>query len=173
MKRIHVYLGILVMLSACALGEVLQDPGDQVDMTPSTLAGTWHGGTERFITFQEDGSFSAVNLPIPPFQEFVNSHQLGPAPLDGSGTWTLERSSGESTGPRATVHLSFEYLAGIPARFDGPDLDALRPGDGKVYLVVFYVDDQGNSWTGYLKCASDCVLPSPPPTASSPSPRPT
>ncbi len=59
------------------------------------------------------------------------------------------------------VHLSFDQLAGAPAKFDGPDLDALRPGDGLVYLVFFYVGDGGNSRTGYLKCASDCPLPSP------------
>lgn len=162
MKRVLAYLAIAVVLAGCSLGESLQDPGDHVDMTASTLAGTWHGGTERFITFQEDGTFTAINVPNPPIQDFLNSIGFDPARdrADGSGTWTLKALSGESAAPHATVHLRFRQLAGAPATFDGPDLEALRPTDGNVYLVVFYVDE-GDSWTGYLKCASDCVLPSP------------
>jgi hypothetical protein len=162
MRRVLVYLAIVFVLG-CSFGEELQDPGDPVDMTPSTLAGTWHGGTERFITFREDGTFSAINLPSAPFHDFLNRIDFDPARrrLDGSGTWTLGGLSGRSTGPQATVHLSFDLLAGVPAYYDGPDLSALRPGDGKVYLVFFYVGDQGNSWTGYLKCDADCVVPSP------------
>jgi hypothetical protein len=167
-KRVLAYLAILVVIAGCSLGESLQDPGDHVDMTASTLAGTWHGGTQRFITFQEDGTFSAINVPNPPFRDFLNSIGFDPARdrADGSGTWTLEGLSGESAAPRATVRLHFKQLAGVRPTVDGFDLEALRPADGRLYLVVFYID-QGNSWTGYLKCASDCVLPSP--VTSSPS----
>lgn len=77
----------------------------------------------------------------------------------------------QSTGPHSIVHLAFDDLAGTPTRFGGPDLTALRPGDGKVYLVIFYVSEQGNSWTSYLKCESDCPVPSPPPTGLTTSPR--
>jgi hypothetical protein len=171
-KRVLTFLAIALVIAACSFGEELRDPGDPVELSPATLAGTWHGGTQRFITFDEDGTFSAINLPSPPFQDFLNSVDFDPTRqrLDGSGTWTLRRSGGQAAGPLSTVHLSFGNLAGVRTTFDGPDLSALRPGDGKVYLVFFYVGDQGNSTTGYLKCASDCVLPSP--SSGSPAPHP-
>src|SRR5262249_38750278 len=99
----------------------------------------------------------------PPFQDLLNSvgFDASRRRLDGSGTGTLRRSAGRTAGPPSMVHLRFGDLAGVRTTVDGPDLSALRPGDGKVYLVFFYVGDQGNSTTGYLKCASDCVLPSP------------
>jgi hypothetical protein len=162
-KRILGYLSVVLVVLGCSFGEELQDPGDPVDMTPSSLAGTWHGGTQRFITFQPDGTFSAVNLPVPPFQDAVGrgfdpKHDR----LDGAGTWALpDPPVGPSPRVHSTVHLSFDHLAGRRVYFDGPDLAALRPGDGNVYLVFFYVGDEGNSTTGYLKCTGDCVVPSP------------
>jgi hypothetical protein len=172
-KRVLAFVAILVVIAGCSIGEALQDPGDPVDMTPSTLAGTWHGGTQRFITFREDGTFTAINLPTAPFADYLNSTGFDPGRqrLDGSGTWTLETLSGQSAQPHASVRLSFDQLAGAPTRYSGPILSALRPEDGKVYLVMFYVD-QGNSWTGYLKCGADCPSPSPAPTGQPAGPRP-
>jgi hypothetical protein len=157
-KRALAYLAILLVIAGCSMGEALQDPGDPVDMTLLTLAGTWHGGTQRFISFNGNGTFSATNLPSPPFQDLLGSIGFDPArhQLDGSGTWSLTAAPDQPAYPHATVHLSFDRLAGRAEAFDGPDLSALRPGDGQVYLVMFYVGDQGNSSTGYLKCASVC-----------------
>jgi hypothetical protein len=173
-KGVLAFLVILVVAAACSFGEELQNPGDPVGMTSSTLTGTWHGGTQRFITFRADGSFSATNLPTPPFQDFLSSIGFDSSRqrVDGSGTWALERSRGQSVGPQSTVHLRFAELAGVPTTFDGPDLSALRPGDGKVYLVFFYVGDQGNSSTGYLKCGSDCIVPGPVASSTSSVPSP-
>jgi hypothetical protein len=146
MKRILVYLAVLLIGAACGMGEALQDPGDPVPMTPAKLVGTWHGGTERFITFKEDGTFSAINLPVGPFHDYPKSIGFDATRqrLDGSGRWTVAG---------ATVHLVFERLAGKDQGRSGPsaDLAALRPADHKEYLVFFYVSDEGNSYTGYLK----------------------
>lgn len=170
MKRIVAYLAILVVTTACGLGEVLQDAGDPVEMTSASLAGTWHGGTERFITFSKDGTFTAINLPSPPFQDFLNSQHFDQAQyrLDGSGTWAIKANTNEPDSPHATVHLSFDTLAGGPAGYDGPDLLGLRPSDGKAYLVMYYVGDAGNSSTSYLKCDSDCAVPTPAVISGSP-----
>jgi hypothetical protein len=168
-KRILAYLAVALVIAGCSFGEELQNPGDPVDMTPSSLAGIWHGGTQRFITFDENGTFTAVDLPAPPFQDYLNSIHFDPAHsrLDGSGTWTLLGTpNGGSPAPRSTVHLRFDHLAGQSTFFDGPDLSALRPDDGKVHLVTFYTGDQDNGTTSYLKCAGDCVVPGP----ASPSP---
>ena len=169
MKRVLAWLAILVVIAGCGIGEALQDPGDPVDMTPSTLAGTWHGGTERFITFREDGTFSAINLPYALFKnDFDSGSHPASQKVDGTGTWALVGTAGRPDSPRSNVHLDFEQLTGASHRIASIELNALRPEDGKVYLVVFYIGDGGNSFTGYLKCASDCVLPSPgPPTAPS------
>jgi len=175
-KRVLALLAILVIGAGCSMGEVLQDPGDPVGMTPSTLAGTWHGGTLRFITFEEDGSFSAINFPATPMQSFLNTIAFDPKRIgfDGSGTWALEGKPGDSASPQSTVKLDFTLIEGVSTMAGGPDLLALRPGDGHVYLVLFYVGDQGNMTTGYLKCASDCPTPSavPSSTPAGPSPGP-
>jgi hypothetical protein len=167
-KRVLALLAILVVGAGCALGEVLQDPGDPVDLTPSTLAGTWHGGTQRFITFKEDGSFSAIDFPATPMRDFLNSIGFDATrdAVDGSGTWTLGGRPEDSSSPQATVHLVFTQIAGVSSKAGGPDLNALRPGDGKVYLVMSYVGDQGNMTTAYLKCAAECPTPSASPQAS-------
>jgi hypothetical protein len=168
MKRVMAYLAILAVATACSLGEQLRDPGDPVEMTPESLAGTWHAGTEGFITFSEDGTFTAINLPSPPFRDFLNDRHFDPTQhrLDGSGTWTIEANTNEPDSPHATVSLIFDNLAGGPARVGGPNLHGLRPGDGKAYLVMFYSGDGGNSYTGYLKCDSDCIIPAPIPSGS-------
>jgi hypothetical protein len=172
-KRILAYLATALVIVGCSFGEELQDPGDPVDMTPTSLAGTWHGGIQRFITFADNGTFTAVDLPSPPFDDYLKSIGFDPAHhrLDGSGTWTLLGTpNGGSPAPRSTVHLRFDNLAGQSTFFDGPDLSALRPGDGMVYLVFFYVGDD-NGTTGYLKCTDGCVVPSPvlsPPTVGEP-----
>jgi hypothetical protein len=160
-KRALAYLAILLVFAGCSMGEALQDPGDPFDMTMLTVVGTWHGGTERFISFTSNGTFSAINLPTPPFQDELNSIGFDPVGhrLDGSGTWTLTGAPDQPAHPHAIIQLSFDRLGGTSVRIGGPDLSALRPGDGQVYLVMFYVGDQANMTTGYLKCTSACHPP--------------
>jgi hypothetical protein len=147
------FLVALVVGAACGLGEALQDPGDPVDMTTANIAGTWHAGTERFITFAEDGTFTALNLPPGVF------HLTGPgSPIDASGRHALDILSPTDPGPHASVKLSIDDSVGA-GRGGAVELTALRPGDGQVYLVFLYVGELGNMTTGYLHCADDCAPP--------------
>ncbi|MGI5184910.1 hypothetical protein ACQEVZ_52520 [Dactylosporangium sp. CA-152071] len=158
----------LVVGAACGIGEALQDPGDPVDMTAETIAGTWHAGTDRFITFGADGTFTALNLPPGLFHRSPS----GPAaePIDASGRYVLAYQPAATAGPHASVRLIIEERTGADLGVGGVELSALRPGDGQVYLVFFYVGDQGNMTTGYLRCADAC----PPPASAGlgPAPRP-
>jgi hypothetical protein len=79
--------------------------------------------------------------------------------LDGSGR--LKTSDQHREGPRASVHLAFERLAGQPDRL-GVSMSALRQDSGAVWLFFFYLGDQGNQWTAYEKCSAPCPSPSPP-----------
>ncbi|GIH07836.1 hypothetical protein Rhe02_59030 [Rhizocola hellebori] len=142
MRRVLAYTTILIVMSACALGELWADYGDPVDMKPADLIGTWTSGTDRSIVFGEDGTFTASNLPYEAFDDFVPDDFDPTSQIDGSGTWALE-----SPG---TVALSFLRLAGSDIRSAGPSPNALRQDD-IVYLVFFYVGTGGNSWTAYLK----------------------
>jgi hypothetical protein len=152
-------LAVLVVAAGCALGEALQDPGDPVDMTTATIAGTWHAGTQRFITFNDNGTFTALNLPADMFEDSLGSPDPAAPPIDASGRYTLGFLSNATAGPHAIVELSIEHHTRADIVRGSAELDALRPGDGQVYLVFFYVGSQGNMTTGYLKCTSDCVLP--------------
>lgn len=161
-------LAALVVAAGCSLGEALQDPGDPVDMTPATIAGTWHAGTQRFITFDEDGTFTALNLPPDLFKNPPGAADPAAPPIDASGRYTLGFLSNATTGPHASVELNIEHRTGADIVRGSAELTALRPGDGQVYLVFFYVGSQGNMTTGYLKCTSDCVVPSRPARTAEP-----
>lgn len=166
MKRILAFLAVALVIAGCSFGDELQSAGDPQDMTPSSLAGTWHEGTQRFITFDENGTFSAVDLPPAPFADDLRSMGVDTAHsrVDGSGTWTLlGNPNGGSPPPRSTVDLRFDHLAGHETFFTGPYLNAVRAGDGKVYLVLFYLGRDDATAT-YLKCAGDCAVPSPRPS---------
>ena len=49
---------ILIVAGACAMGEMLTDYGDPVDMRPADLVGTWVSGKARAIVFDEDATFA-------------------------------------------------------------------------------------------------------------------
>ncbi|GAA2332072.1 hypothetical protein [Dactylosporangium salmoneum] len=151
----------LVVTLGCSIGEALQDPGDPVDMTTANIAGTWHAGTERFITFAEDGTFTALNLPRELFEDYPTSPDPGAAPIDAAGRYTLDRGSTASEGPHSDVKLTIDEHTKADDHLGSVTMNALRPGDGQAYLVFFYTGSGGNSWTGYLKCAEDCFPPRP------------
>jgi hypothetical protein len=157
-RRLLALVAILVVTAGCAIGDIVGDGGSPVDMTPSTLVGTWQGGG-RYFTFRQDGTFSAVDLPPDAF----SSLNLAPRPsrLDGWGAWSLPAGS-----PHATVHLNFDVIGGVPIAYSGPDLTALRQGKGNVYLAMYYEGSGGNEWTNYVRCADPCAAPSPSPTPS-------
>ena len=160
MRRGSVSAALLVALvvgAACSIGEALQDPGDPVDMTTETITGTWHAGTERFITFGADGTFTALNLPPGLFD--TSSSGASAEPIDASGRYTLAYQSRATAGPHAAVRLTIDEHTRADLRIGGAELSALRPGDGQVYLVFFYVGDQGNMTTGYLRCTDTCQPP--------------
>lgn len=174
MKRILAYLAIALVIVGCSFGGELQSAGDPQDMTPSSLAGTWREGTDRYFTFNEDGTFAAIDLPPAPFKDDLKSMGVDPAHsrIDGSGTWTLlaDPNAG-SPPPRSVVDLRFDHLAGQATFFSGPYLNAVRAGDGKVYLVFFYLG-RDDATAVYLKCAGSCVVPSPVIAPTTPQPRP-
>lgn len=154
------FLAALVIAAACSAGEALQDPGDPVDMTTASIAGTWHAGTERFITFGQDGTFTALNLPPDLFDPPPGPPGPPAPPSDAAGRYTLGHQSSATSGPHSTVKLSLDQPTG------SVELLALRPGDGQVYLVFFYVGQQGNMTTGYLRCTTDCLPPTGGPSGS-------
>ena len=151
MRRAVAYLAILIVAGACAMGEILADYGDPVDMRPTDLVGTWVSGKSRAIVFDEDGTFAASDLPYEVFDEFVPNGFDPADQLDGSGTWSLETPIGASHGRKSHVHLRFDRLADTSAALGGPDLSALRQDEGVVYLVFFYVGSGGNGWCAYHK----------------------
>jgi len=160
-KRSLALLAVLVVTAGCTLGESLQNPGESVDMTTATIAGTWHGGTQRFVTFAEDGTFTALNLPPDMFEKTGNSPDPAAPPIDASGRYSLG-------SPTASVVLTFEHQTEADVMLGSTTMDAFRHDDGKVYLVFSYVGSLGNMTTSYLKCASDCVLPSRRPPSAGP-----
>ncbi|MEV6930196.1 hypothetical protein AB0M46_37730 [Dactylosporangium sp. NPDC051485] len=155
------FLALLAVTLGCSIGEALQDPGDPVDMTTATIAGTWHAGTARFITFNEDGTFTALNLPHELFEDYPTSPDPAAPPIDAAGRYTLNRGSNATDGPHADVKLAIDEHTKADEHLGSVTMNALRPGDGQVYLVFFYSGSGGNSWTGYLKCAADCFPPRP------------
>ena len=150
MRRVLAYAAILIVAGACAMGEILTDYGDPVDMRPADLVGTWVSGKDRSIVFDEDGTFAASNLPYELFDEFVPEGFNPADQLDGCGTWSLEVPISASHDRKSKVALSFDRLAGTEVASAGPSPSALRQ-DGVVYLIFFYVGSGGNSWTAYHK----------------------
>jgi hypothetical protein len=147
---------LAVLAGGCALGEILADYGEPVDLRSADVVGTWQSGTtdsgtSRSIVFTDDGDFTATNLPRAAVAFLVDGRGVGR--VDGSGTWTLAANT--SGDVQASVALSFDRLADVDVASSGPDLSALRQDNGAIYLFFFYVD-QGNSWTSYQKCAPDC-----------------
>lgn len=165
MRRLIALLLAAVVAAGCSLGEVLADHGDPVDMRPADLVGTWRGGTQRVITFAEDGGFTAGWLPYEEFDEFLPVDFDPAANVTGSGIWALRPPFENPDGPASTVALSFHELAGARNGSGAFEHSALRQG-GRVLLFFFYVGPGGNSWTAYERCA-DC--PSEPAPAPSPS----
>jgi hypothetical protein len=161
MRRILAYLAIALVLGACAIGEVLENDGDPVDMHPVDLVGTWYSptdsGSARLMTFRNNGVFSATNLPYAAFEEDVRrDFDPGVDRLDGSGSWSLVRPPGQSAGPTSEIELDFQKLDGVTVASAGPNLSALRQSNGKVLLFFFYVGQGGNSWTSYERCDTTC-----------------
>jgi len=134
----------LVLVSGCALGEILADYGDPVDLTAPALVGTWWGGTTRLIVFRADGTMAANDLPVPVLEDALPAGFDSAAHgADALGSWEVARPG--------TVDLSVEVLAGSPVPMSGPSFSALRDDDGVVGLWLFYSGDGGNSWTVYRK----------------------
>lgn len=160
--RVLALLATLVVAAACTMGEILRDYGDPVDMQPSDLVGTWYsnsgsgGSGSRLFRFEEDGSFSATDLPESEYGSFLPPGADATAPIDGEGTWSLEPPRRDPDGPTATVDLRFSQLAGRPAA-GSTHLSALRQ-DGTVFLVMFDAGD-GYGWFAYQKCTRDCPSP--------------
>lgn len=142
------------MIGGCTLGELFADHGDLVDLRSADLVGTWRSGTTRSIVFEENGEFSATDLPYAVFDHVLEDRGYV-ARIDGSGTWTSQRAGTGPDDPQALVSLLFRRLGDMDVAHAGPDLTALRQDNGAVLLFFFYVD-VGNSWTSYAKCVSDC-----------------
>ncbi|MGN9908742.1 hypothetical protein ACTMTJ_14460 [Phytohabitans sp. LJ34] len=147
MRRVLLYTVLVVFVGACGLGEALTDYGESVVLKPADVVGTWQSGASRTITFAEDGRFSAADLPREAFASMVPDG-FDPARdrLDGSGTWEIETVREAASG----VTMRFEEFGGRQTQGDGPELTAKRR-EGVVYLVYYYVGDDGNSWTAYHK----------------------
>jgi hypothetical protein len=138
MRRILAYAVILIVAGACTLGEIMTDYGDPADMSPADLAGTWHGGAQRWIIFKDDETFIAKELPYEAVSSFVpKGFDPSSQMLNGSGTWSLEAPDNASHERKSSVRLSFERLADTDNRF-GYSMDALRQDDGVVSLFLFH-----------------------------------
>lgn len=164
MRKLLCLVLAVIVTAGCALGEILADYGEPVDMRPSDLVGTWRSGPQRTMTFHENGTFTANDLPYEYFDPFLPVEFDATLPVDGAGTWRLEPPLENPEGPRSSVELSIELTA-KPGRI-GVEMSALRQDDDRIFLYFFYVGSGGNSWTSYERCGSDC------PAARSPSARP-
>ena len=147
MRRVLLYTVLLVLVGACGLGEALTDYGESVLLKPRGLVGTWQNGTSRTITFAEDGTFSATDLPHEAFGHML-LEGFDPARdrLDGNGTWEIETARAEAS----SVTMHFDEFGGRQTNSNGPELIAKRQ-EGIVYLVYYYIGERGNSWTAYHK----------------------
>jgi hypothetical protein len=153
LRRIATALAILVVAGACTFGEILADYGDPVHLQPTDLVGTWISGQRsRAVTFDEDGTFTATDLPAGEFESFL-PEGIHPGRIDGQGSWSIEQPEpGDEAEQLSTgVKLDFNRLAGVEIALAHSMSPAQQ--DGVTYLYFFYVGDGGNSWTRYRKAS--------------------
>jgi hypothetical protein len=154
-RRTIAYLAIVGVVAACGFGEALQDYGDPVNLSPDSLAGSWRSGPDpRLITFSEDGTFTAVDLPYEIFhEELPRSFDPLHDKVDGAGTWKFLPSR---EGLNSAVELTFREIFGKEVRYGGLELQATQYEGHPVWLVFYYVGDGGNDTTSYERCGADC-----------------
>jgi len=140
----------LILVTACALGDIYADYGDPVGLRQEDVVGAWQsGGGERTITFAMDGTFTAVNLPRDEFGEFV---EAGTDRIDGSGTWTTEPPVSREDSVDNNVWLHDVELTGrAPGDRGAFTMEAYRQDSGAVWL--FFLSPGEGSWTAYEKRA--------------------
>jgi hypothetical protein len=117
---------------ACGLGDVMNagcgSHGTE-DVVTGDLVGTWSGADAGTIVLAGDGSFTADDL---------RQKDARPDRLSGRGTWTLNRTSSDSTERTPNVSdvlLTFVQPDGTRTEWNRIDIDHdIRPVSHLAYL---------------------------------------
>jgi hypothetical protein len=143
-----------VILAGCFAGGA-SSTAEPVGMTESDLVGTWQDRSGAVIVFDQDGDFTATNLPYQEFPKFEGVLPPGFEPeadqLPASGWWSLSPPLGAPSGPDISVDLHVRELAGHPS---ATGLHLRSEKDGANTVLTFYIGDPDlNNRFVYEKCA--------------------
>lgn len=116
------------------------------------------------MSFADDGSFTATDLPHQMFDDFSGvlpaGYQAGRDKLPGSGRWELQAPSVDPGGPKNHLYLHVRRLSDHEVATGG-DLRA-ENGENGVVLAFYIGDPDANQKIIYTKCPdSPSVTPLP------------
>ncbi|WP_159451113.1 hypothetical protein [Micromonospora cremea] len=161
------YLGVLLLLAGCGLGEALSAGDGQrtwVDLTPAALIGMWRSDRGDTIEFTADGEFFGDDVKYMfADSDLASNLDLSQDRATGSGRWHLTTPLGNPNGKHAFVGLSFDVVANQPSRVEIDKLLARR-NDDSIELGYNVGDPDLNDVVSYLRCDNSCphVAPSRP-----------
>ncbi|WP_433363625.1 hypothetical protein ACQPZX_32480 [Actinoplanes sp. CA-142083] len=162
MRRWAAALAAVLLLTGCSS---LAPAGDKrAEVSQSQLGGTWQATGGGVISFTEDGTFLASDLPHQMFDGFTNvlppDYRPGRDKLRAAGSWELRAGLGDPDGPKNHVYLHVRELFGHEAA-GGTDLEAEQGKDG-VVLTYYAVDPDLNQRITWTKCSETSSTNDPP-----------
>lgn len=126
-----------VLAAGCAMGELLRDYPDSLQITKDDVVGQWCNANGRSLDFGEGCDFSATNV--------VPRGTVPAVEVDGSGTWELAEDGTEVVLTLTMTDPSTEVEPIV--------LDAVEADDGDVWLSSYSAGDGGGA-ISYEKCPS-------------------
>lgn len=156
-------LAVLVLAGCSSLDSLVKD--DRVDLSQAEVLGSWReAATGGIVSFADDGSFTATDLPHQMFDDFSGvlpaGYQAGRDKLPGSGRWELQAPSVDPGGPKNHLYLHVRRLSDHEVATGG-DLRA-ENGENGVVLAFYIGDPDANQKIIYTRCPdSPSVTPTP------------
>lgn len=152
MRPVVGYLGVLLTLAGCALGEALApgpDTSSWADLSPSTIVGVWRGSQGDHLEFTDSGEFYGDDVTyLFAGRRLDDMVDLSQDTATGSGRWELTAARG-AEGKKSFVDLTFDVVANQPILTSGYQLLG-TVGEGAVELHRY----AGGNERTYLRCDS-------------------
>lgn len=154
MRRIVAYVGVLLALAGCTLGEALTadpDTSRWADLSASAIVGVWRGSEGDRLEFTESGEFYGEDVKY----MFAGGPAEGVVDLSqdtatGSGRWELTAAKGAAPDKKSFVELTFDIVANQPTMTSGYSLLGIV-SDGAIGL---HYDYSGGNQRTYMRCDS-------------------